>query len=257
MTTTVSLMLCTYNRLELTKRMMSSLLMTTNSPFRLIVVDNGSLDGTVSWLSDELPSLLKKSEYCQNYDLHCNEKNLGIASGRNQGLQIADKYKDYFLGCLDNDVEMPMGWLKECVDIMTAVSRFSIGVNMEDAIYPLITQNGKTFQHKAAGNLGTANMVFERDLHEKIGFFTTEYKWYAHEDANWGWRARLAGYRLGYIKENGLHFGSGELDKGEYREFKNKYGDENRPKFFQDCHDYSSGKKPIYLPFSLQELNDS
>jgi GT2 family glycosyltransferase len=251
--TIVSLMFCTYNRLDLTKRMMVSLLRTTTVPFRLIIIDNGSSDETPDWLSMGIHSLLNETVLCQSYDYRRNSQNLGIASGRNQALQIADQYKDPWLCTLDNDVEMPMGWLGECVEIMGAIPRFMIGVNMEGVSYPLITQNGKTFQYKAAGNLGTACMVFGRELFEKIGYFTTDYQFYAHEDANYGFRARLTGHRLGYIKENGIHLGSDELDKGAYREFKNKWGDENRPKFFQDCYDYSGGRKSIYIPFSIQK----
>src|SRR5271157_2690321 len=47
---TTSVMMVTFNRLELTKRMFENFLKTTDSDYRLIVVDNGSVDGTVEWL---------------------------------------------------------------------------------------------------------------------------------------------------------------------------------------------------------------
>lgn len=245
---TVSLMLTTYNRLDLTKRMLSSLFETTTSPFRLIIVDNGSIDGTVDWLK----AMPQDHINCRSYDFHFNKNNLGIASGRNLGLQIAGKYGDRFLGCLDNDVEMPVGWLEKCINIIKAIPRMSIGVNMEDARYPLITQNGQKFQLKGQGNLGSACMIFGKELHEKIGYFYGYENFYGEEDADWGFRARQVGWRLGYLEENGKHFGVAELDSGEYREFKDECRKKNLERFRQNCVDYSSGKKSVYVPFSIK-----
>jgi glycosyltransferase involved in cell wall biosynthesis len=45
----------TYNRLELTKQAIQSYLETVTGPWSLIVVDNGSTDGTPEWLEQAAP----------------------------------------------------------------------------------------------------------------------------------------------------------------------------------------------------------
>jgi GT2 family glycosyltransferase len=226
--------------------MIENLFANTNSPYRLCIVDNGSTDGTIDWL----PSLKNKlPENCQSIDFKFNSENRGIAIGRNQGLKLANKYNDPYLATMDNDVEIPLGWLKECTDIIDANSNFCIGVNMEDKSYPLKTINNKTFQIKSAGNLGTAAMVFPRKLHQAIGYFYGYENLYGEEDPDWGCRARVAGYQMGYIQSMGNHFGVGELDTGEYRAFKDKCHKDNLAKYKETAMKYMRREKPIYIDF--------
>ena len=242
---TVSVMLCTFNRLELTKRMMESFFKTIDTDYRLIVIDNGSTDGTVEWLQQ----LKADDKFCQGYHTHFNLKNMGIAIGRNQALLIADKYQDSFLATIDNDVEFYSGWLSECISIIKTNHKFAVGLNFEDVNYPLHSINGKMVQWKKDGNLGTACSVFHRKLHETIGFFITEFGLYGEEDSNLFHRARLAGWSMGYLPKNGIHFGVGDLDIGEYREFKTACHKKNLVPFQTACYDYMAGRKSIYIPF--------
>lgn len=250
MTTSItSIMFVTYNRIELTKRMLNSFFEHTTSPYHLIVVDNGSTDGTPEFLQ----SLNKSNDCptaCQGVDIHFNEKNKGIAAGRNKGLKLSAKYKDPYLSTLDNDIELLPNWLEDCLDIIKANPNYYIGINMEDVKYPLKTVNCKTFQYKDKGNLGTACMVFDRELHNKIGYFYGFTDLYGEEDSDWGMRSRLAGYQMGYLKENGVHFGTGDLDTGEYREWKTACHTKNLAPFQQRCYDYMNRKVPIFVPYS-------
>ena len=243
-----SLMMTTYNRLNLTKQTLDSLWDTINSDFRLIIVDDCSSDGTKEYLK----SLTNPScKYLVEVETHLSEKNGGVARARNIALKLATKHKDtdYFC-CIDNDVLLPNGWLGEILDIMSANRNFSIGVNFEGTRFPPMTLNGKTFQFKHNGNLGSALMVFPRTLHEKVGFFNEEYRGYSCEDSDWGFRARLAGFQLGYIKEDGNHLGGEEDQNDPYRIYKNERHLENVPKFRYNCALYAQGKKPLYIPFN-------
>jgi len=242
---TTSIMMVTYNRLELTKRMLESLFETTDSDYRLIIVDNGSTDGSKDWLED------LKDEIKIPYHLHLNPENMGIAVGRNQGLFLADKYgaEDEYLCTIDNDIELPKNWLSNCLDLIKDNSRLAIGINFEGVDYPLLTRNGKTFQKKSDGNLGTACSVFHASLHKKIGFFTTDYGLYGEEDADFYFRARMIGWEIGYLPGRGVHFGEGELDVGEYREFKTKQHRDNLKKFQQNCYAYMNRIKPVFIPY--------
>jgi len=251
MNSTVSLMMVTYNRLELTKRMLESLFRHTDSPFRLIIVDNGSTDGTVDWLQNDpwLKEKIWKTDYCVGEDIQFNEKNLGIAIGRNQGLKLANKYNDEWLSTLDNDIEFVPGWLSKALDILSTNPKFAVGLNMEGNHYPILSRNGKSFQYKRDGNLGTACTVFSRELHKTIGYFITEYGLYSCEDSDFFFRARLHGYEMAYLPEMGIHIGEGENDKGEYREFKNIAHAEVSVKFRKSCGEYSRGQRKTYIDF--------
>ena len=98
-------------------------------------------------------------------------------------------------------------------------------------------------------------MVFNRTLHKMLGFFNyKDYGKYGEEDADWGMRTRVLGLKLGYIATNGRHLGEGELDQGEYREFKTASHTRNLAVFNQNCRSYMRGEKPIYIPFDVTEI---
>lgn len=238
-------MMVTFNRFELTKRMYESFLKNIDTDYRLIVVDNGSTDGTVEWLQQLNPG----GNFCQGYHTHFYEKNMGIAIGRNQGLLIADKYQDPWLCTVDNDIEFYPGWLSSCLDVVKTNHKFAVGLNFENVNYPLRSMNGKMVQWKTEGNLGTACSVFHRKLHDAIGFFLMEFGLYGEEDADFFFRARQAGWNLGYLPTKGIHFGEGELDTGEYREFKTAQHKKNLAHFQKNCWDYMAKRKSIYIPF--------
>lgn len=235
-----TLMMVTFNRLDLTKLTLESLYKTAKREFNLVIVDNGSTDGTVQYLKS-----------LDNITLILNGENKGIAIGRNIGLLEADKLKTDYYCTIDNDVLMPDGWLEEGIGIINSNKSWgAIGVNFEATQYPLITQNGYTFQDKPAGNLGTACMIFRKQLHQMIGFFNTEYSiYYGIEDSDWGIRARVAGFKLGYLKEMGIHLGEDGNDNSDYRKFKTQQHDSYVDVFRHNCTLYFNHLKPIYIPF--------
>jgi GT2 family glycosyltransferase len=242
---TTSIMLICYNRLELTKQTLDSFFQTTKSPYRLIIVDNGSKDGTSEYLQK-----LEVPKYCKGYTTHFNAENKGISIGRNQALLLADQFKDKYLATIDNDVILPINWLQKCIDIIATNQKYMIGVNFEKTQYPLQIVNNKTIQFKREGNLGTACMVFPRTLFDTIGFFHDYGNLYGSEDADYGFRSRIAGYQLGYLEENGIHIGEGENDVGEYREFKTECHKKNLIPFQQNCYAYMQKRKSICINFT-------
>ncbi len=255
MTDTV-LMMVTYDRLDLTKKTIDLLLKSTKNPFSLVIVDNGSSDGTVEYLKKFKGESLIISDSrehgpLKHVDLILLPENKGIAVGRNLALKKADELKPIFYCTIDNDVQMPDGWLESAIKILEANKNYgAIGVNFEPKPYPLVTLNGCVFQDKPAGNLGTAAMVFRRQLHQMIGFFSTEYsQFYGMEDSDLGIRARVAGFKLGYIEKMGIHLGEDNNEDNEYRRLKTKQHDAFVDVFKMNCGLYMNHKKPIYIPF--------
>jgi glycosyltransferase involved in cell wall biosynthesis len=250
MSSDVSLMMVTFNRRPLTERTLEGLSKSIDCDYNLIIVDNGSKDGTVEYL-DGLVKDHSWLPYLQQLIVHKNTENKGIAAGRNRGLLIADELHTKWYCTLDNDILIPNGALSECIDILKTVPSYGmVGVNFEGVDYPLVTINGKTFQDKSRGNLGTAFIVFKKQIHQAIGFFKI-YNRYGLDDADYCMRARVFNnVKMGYIERMGTHLGVGELDSGEYRKFKTIQHDSKVKEFQQNCALYYARKLPIYVKFS-------
>lgn len=244
---TASIMMVTYNRLELTKQTLNCVFENTDYPYNLILVDNNSIDGTIDYLYKICGDKLAENGSLKGFKIHRNAQNLGIAVGRNQALQLSE---DEWLSTMDNDVLVPKGWLTQCIEILRHNPKYGmLGVNMEGVNYPVVANGDYEWQNKAKGNLGTACTVFNRSLQKMLGYFNTEYGLYGEEDADFGMRVRVLGLKLGYLKEPGKHIGEGAQDTGSYREFKTASHKANLQLFNSNCGAYVSGKKNIYIPF--------
>lgn len=111
----VAVVMLTWNALAFTKRCIADVRAKTDHPaWRLIVIDNGSHDGTVEWLKEQ-----------RDITLHLNLKNLGFTKGVNQGIALARPDEDVV--CINNDIELAdAGWLTELQRVAYAES--DIGV---------------------------------------------------------------------------------------------------------------------------------
>ncbi len=98
----VSIIVLTYNNLELTRACLNSLMEFTNYPnWELVIVDNAS--------TDRSPDFLQKfAEGKDNVKLILNEENVGFAAGNNIG--IKNSTGEYFV-LLNNDTFVTRGWL--------------------------------------------------------------------------------------------------------------------------------------------------
>src|SRR5262249_22448276 len=101
-----SIVIVTYNNLELNRLCLESLLRFTEWPnYEVFVVDNASSDGTPEYLSGvtrEFPGLR----------VILNQKNVGFAAANNQALREAT---GEILVLLNNDTVVPRGWLTRMI----------------------------------------------------------------------------------------------------------------------------------------------
>ena len=104
----VSIIVLAHNQLEHTRRCVESLLAHTSVPFELILVDNGSIDGTASYFTELLASPA-------NVRVIANRTNRGFAAGNNQGLALATGRQVLFL---NNDTVVTQGWLGNMLKVL-------------------------------------------------------------------------------------------------------------------------------------------
>jgi len=145
-----------------------------------------------------------------------SSKNLGFAQGNN--LAITHASGDYIV-LLNSDVEVENNWLLELVKVMEndptigiAQSKIldfdrihiqSVGALLDVALdtyligYNQIDKGQYDKICEITYAIGAA-LITRRSLIEKIGLFDSNYFFY-HDDSDFGWRARLAGYRVVFV----------------------------------------------------------
>ena len=92
-----SIVIVTHNQLEYTRQCLDSINRLTDEAYELIVVDNGSSDGTVEYLRS-----------LADVRLIVNDANRGFPAAANQGMAVATGRQ---ILLLNNDVVVTTGWL--------------------------------------------------------------------------------------------------------------------------------------------------
>ena len=100
-----------WNGVDHLKRFLPSVVAHTGGDDRVVVIDNGSTDESLAWLSREAPHVLQV----------CLPDNHGFAGGYNLGLAQLKAQLDFeWVVLLNSDVEVTAGWLdglvSACVD---------------------------------------------------------------------------------------------------------------------------------------------
>lgn len=218
---TISIIILTYNQLEYTKMCIESIFEYTNEPFELIMVDNGSTDGTMEYLK----SIVSFSPSLVRYKVIQNSENMGFARGCNQGIE--DAAGEYIL-LLNNDVIVTEGWLKRMLSRLKQDSSAGIvgpcsnkvsGLQFEpDAVYSTMKE-----MHEFARGFGVQNsgrvlesarlvgfcMLIKMEVLDKTGLLDEMFSSGNFEDDDLCIRAQQAGYKCLIAQDVFVHhFGS-------------------------------------------------
>lgn len=217
-----SMVLLTYNQLQYTRLCVESIFKHTHSPFELIVVDNGSKDGSVEYLT----SLSRAGTACIRIKVITNKINNGFAGGCNQGLAVA---RGEQLLLINNDVVVTPGWLSTLsktlrlphVGFCGPVSNCVAGHQLvKEVAYDVSTLNGlEQFSidhaHQHAGQiihnwrLVGFCLLIKREVIKKIGGLDERYEIGSFEDDDFCLRAYLSGHKGVIAKDCFIHhFGS-------------------------------------------------
>jgi len=203
----------TWNRRDLLRSCLQSLTkQKVKQPFEVVVVDNGSEDGSLEMLNREFSQV-----DAFRLKLIRNEENRGFCAANNQGFAASDTS---LVALLNNDAEAEPEWLTS----LTSAFEDRPGVGMaaskilvyEDPkridkaghlIYPDGQNRGRGSGELDLGQYDRIEEVlwpdgcaamYRREMLDKIGGFDEDFFAYA-DDAELGLRARIAGWTCIYI----------------------------------------------------------
>jgi len=202
-----SIVVLTYNNLAINSRFVDAIKKFTAN-YELIVVDNGSTDGTIEYLES-----LK-----DNIILIKNGKNLGIPKARNIGLNKS--VYDYLI-CLDNDQIVRENWLVELHNEMendcdfVGVEAWKVNQDYAPIVRHVCRKPGMIIDYVGAGGC-----LMKRSVLEDIGIYDERFSPAYYEDVEICFRAKERGYKIGWCDKPIInHLEHSTLIKGQ-KDFK-------------------------------------
>lgn len=271
-----SIVIASLNSLSKTKRCIETILARRESgfPIELIVIDNGSTDGSAEWLAEQ-----SEIKFIRN------EENLGAPRARNQGLALA---RGEWVAFFDNDVYVTQKWLSKalyhgfvdpevgavCLVANRASKHQQVpyeGDSTERSIELFAAErSAKLHRRGQETDLFTSfGIVVRREAIEKIGGFDEAFSPWGFEDDDYSLRLRLAGYRSRvaldvFVYHDHYHDAAKEqrhadLLRRNWERFATKWGKGETPKMYDyDALGLDLAARPpleqLLVPIELPEV---
>jgi len=188
---------------------LDSLRRSTFEDFEVIVVDNGSMDGSREWIEQNCPWVR----------LIRNPENMGFATACNQGIRASAG--DYIV-LLNNDIEVEPDWLTELYRGMERHPECGMGTtkmmflddrevfyNTGDLFHVWSSGGGRGQGEKDVGQYDKEDYVFgacagagiyRRELFDTVGIFDEDFFIFA-EDVDLNMRSQLEGFKTVYLPQ--------------------------------------------------------
>lgn len=235
----VAVVVINYKGMDDTVECIESLITQSYKDFKIIVVENGSHDGSAAKLAE------LEDKYGNKLIVIYNESNLGFAGGANTGIRwVMDNNYD-FVALFNNDATAHEDWLKNLVksaintkaDITTGLLLLSGGKTI-DSTGEFYSKWGLGFPRNRGEEVSSAPeagfvfgatggaTLYSIPMLRKIGLFDEDFFAY-YEDNDISFRAQLAGWTVYYepsaVAYHKLMQTSGRMRSGfaTYQTFKN------------------------------------
>ena len=190
----ISVVIPTYNRIALVERAIDSVLMQSIKPFDIIVVDDGSDDGT--------SEMIKKKYRSINL---VQQQNSGVSAARNNGIKHA---KGDWISLLDSDDEWTEKKLENQVNRLIKNPDYHFCHTNEIWIRNGVRVNQKKRHQKYGGyifdkcldicRISPSSTLFKKNILEHVGWFDTQLPVCEDYDL---WLRITADYKILFVDE--------------------------------------------------------
>ena len=200
--------------------------------FDVVVVDNGSTDGSQEMLRDRFPQVM----------LVQNSSNVGLGRATNQGIEHSN---GRYVLLLNNDtlvnglsLDRMVDFLESTIDagavggklltpdgsyqgayaeFSTLLQEFLITIRLGELLWAGYPSHGDNNKQKTVDWLSSACLLVRRTAFEKVGLLDEEYFIYGDE-TDFQFRLRRAGWKVCYLPEvTTIHYGGRSLDRWRRR----------------------------------------
>jgi GT2 family glycosyltransferase len=205
----ISIVIPNYNGEKLIKKNLSKVvdcLSKSNEDYEIIVVDDGSTDGSIDYL--------KTKEDILGIKLIVNQKNLGFSSTVNKGVE---ETSGDIIVLLNTDVVPKEGFLKPVLPHFNDENVFAVGFLDES-----MEKNKKVFRGRGVGGFRKGFLVhrkgeidksntlwasggssaFRKSVWDKLGGLNALYDPFYWEDIDLSYRALKSGYKIIFEKKS-------------------------------------------------------
>ena len=167
---TVSVIIPVYNRAKLIDSSINSVINQTYPINEIIVIDDGSIDGTYDLVKSSFPKVILKYQ-----------ENKGVSYARNVGINSA---KSKWIAFLDSDDEWLPNKVEEQIDLLNTNSSFKICHTDEIWIRNQVRVNPMKKHRKYGGNIynnclplcviSPSSVIIHKDIFNDVGLFDEE-----------------------------------------------------------------------------------
>jgi glycosyltransferase involved in cell wall biosynthesis len=187
----ISVIIPTFNRLELLKETVQSVRNQTFLDFEIIVVNDGSSDGTAEWL-DSQPDLQA-----------VHQQNIGIAASRNAGARVG---RGRWFAFLDHDdlwdpekLAVQAEFVKANPEVaLVAAKHVRLGRKFRSSGQMCWTKGDLFVEEYSKSFIHTSSVMIRQDVFEKIEGFPTCYRFADEFDV---WLKIASAYPVAYVDE--------------------------------------------------------
>lgn len=192
-----SVVIPTYNRLPILQKCLSALENQQLSDrqiqgYEVVVVDDGSTDGTLAWLEEEREQLPHVRCLVQEHQGPAAARNLGVQEAQGDTIIFIDSdlvVTESFLSCHAQA-------LREGEEQLGSDRLFTYGAVINTCNFDEPTAEPYKLTDFSAAYFATGNVAIARHWLEKAGLFDTQFQLYGWEDLELGVRLKNLGLKL-------------------------------------------------------------